>query len=103
TFNDSAAALPRRVAASHPGRSGTDPGTDYVMPPPEDPGPDYVMPPPEDPGTDYVMPPPEDPGPDYVMPPPVDGRLRPPSGSGCGEVMTVCSCSCAAPSCQSPA
>lgn len=47
-----------------PRRSG-DPGSDYVLPPPEDPGSDYVLPLPEDPRSDYVLPPPEDPSGPY--------------------------------------
>ncbi|HUP43454.1 MAG TPA: hypothetical protein VM599_09610, partial [Thermoanaerobaculia bacterium] len=73
----------RSVRAGRPGGPGSDPGDDYVMPPPGDPGDDYVMPPPGDPGDDYVMPPPGDPGDDYVMPPPGDpgdDYVMPPPG-----------------------
>ncbi len=103
----------RAGASSRPGPSPSfsggksDPGTSYVMPPPEDPGTSYVMPPPEDPGTSYVMPPPEDPsaGPLYAQ--------LPASGhsGGCDTVVTVdtcdspcgCRCGCGAPAGQPPA
>jgi hypothetical protein len=103
----------RAGASSRPGTSPSfsggksDPGTSYVMPPPEDPGTSYVMPPPEDPGTSYVMPPPEDPSAG-----PWSAQL-PASGNsgGCDTVVTVdtcdspcgCRCGCAAPAGPQPA
>ena len=85
TIFEAADATRRRRSgrAGRPGGPGSDPGDDYVMPPPGDPGDDYVMPPPGDPGDDYVMPPPGDPGDDYVMPPPGDpgdDYVMPPPG-----------------------
>jgi hypothetical protein len=78
----------RQRSNSHFSGGSSEPGTDYVMPPPEDPGTDYVMPPPEDPGTDYVMPPPEDPSAgSYILP----------SYGGPGAldtVVTVSTCDC---------
>lgn len=97
----------RAGASSRPASSSSTPGSN------SDPGTSYVMPPPEDPGTSYVMPPPEDPGTSYVMPPPEGGRGIYGSGdkAGCDTVVTVstcdggcgCTCGCAAPAGQQPA
>ncbi len=80
-----AGAAPR---SGRPGGSGSDPGDNYVMPPPGDPGDNYVMPPPSDPGDNYVMPPPSDPGDNYVMPPPGDpgdNYVMPPPADPSGD------------------
>lgn len=98
TINDGAAAGPRRAATFGPGRPGTDPGSDYIMPDPDDPKSDYVMPDPDDPGSDYVMPDPDDPH----YNPYFYGPSATPNGYG-AVVASVCSCGCAAPSCQGTA
>ena len=95
TIHENSTAARRRATPYRPGWTGTDPGSDYVMPPPEDPGSDYVMPPPEDPGSDYVMPPPEDPNATGYT-----GEAG--HSAACAESVSVhsccgCCCGCGAP------
>jgi len=81
-------AAPGRSPAGRAGRSGTDPGADFVMPPIDDPGSDFVMPPIDDPGADFVMPPIDDPstaghgGPGYS------------ARGACGATVQACCCGC---------
>ena len=95
TIHENSTAARRRATPYRPGWTGTDPGSDYVMPPPEDPKSDYVMPPPENPGSDYVMPPPENPN--------ATGYTGEASHSAaCAESVSVhsccgCCCGCGAP------
>jgi hypothetical protein len=93
-------AAPGRSSAGRAGRSGTDPGADFVMPPIDDPGSDFVMPPIDDPGADFVMPPIDDPsttgygGPGYS------------AGAACGATVQAsccgCHCGCGAPTGTAP-
>ncbi len=94
-----------RGRGSHSGGGrGSDPGENYVKPPPDDPGENYVKPPPDDwdPGENYVKPPPDDPwsgsgaygaGPPAGAPvpwisahylPPAEHRDAGQAGCGCG-------------------
>jgi serine protease len=97
TIHEGSGEALRRAAPYRPRGAGSDPGSDYVMPPVDDPGSDYVMPPVDDPGADYVMPPVDDPGSDYVMPPVDDPRSGVPPSGGSGGTVTVqpCGCCCA--------
>lgn len=96
TIQENSGATPRRATAYFPGRTGTDPGEDHVMPKPDDP---------TDPGEDNLMPKPDDP--------------RDPSDSGYGSYgghggpggyreasanvhSCCCGCGCGAPAGTSP-
>jgi hypothetical protein len=88
TINEAAGGLRRRSSGQARRRSGADPETEYVLPPPDDPETEYVLPPPDDPETEYVLPPPDDPETEYVLPPPDDpsggaySYGQPPGGPG---------------------
>lgn len=94
TINERPGAQPRRTTPYLPGRSGTDPEENYVMPDPDDPEENYVMPDPDDPEEKYVMPDPDDPSRRYF---PTYG-----SGGWGTAVMATPACSCA-PVCQGTA
>jgi serine protease len=93
SIHERAGDSPRSATTHAPGQSGHDPGTSYVMPPPDG----------NDPGTSYVMPPPDDPSAG-------SGAPNPQGASGaCDTRVTVrdcgcgCGCGCAAPAGQQPA
>ncbi|HEY0513101.1 MAG TPA: S8 family serine peptidase, partial [Thermoanaerobaculia bacterium] len=115
TIQERAGAASGRATTYSPGQGNSDPGTNYVMPPPEDPGTNYVMPPPEDPGTNYVMPPPEDPGAGGYLPSASGGQgssggsggydtvVTVSSGDGAGGCGCGCCCGCGAAAGSQPA
>lgn len=99
TIHENATAKPRRLRAGRPGRLGSDPASEYLMPPIDDPASEYLMPPIDDPASEYLMPPIDDPASEYLMPP-----IDDPSGTGYGgsggsggrgnATATVSSCCC---------
>lgn len=94
TIQENAGALPPRATAQLPGRAGTDPSADNVMPRLENPSADNVMPRLENPSDDTVMPRLENPD-----------RIPYPSSAGGGygaALATACSC-CCVPACQDTA